>query len=67
MLLKEYYLLRFSYETGIVKKRTRKEKKNSSLPESPSISPGLWEKLLKHCSPHFSGALEAQVNWASSY
>lgn len=30
MLLKEYYLPRFSYETGIAKKRTREERKFSS-------------------------------------
>lgn len=64
MLLKEHYLLRFSLETGAVKKRTRKE---TNSPQSPSNSQGLWEKLLKHCSPHFSGACEVQVNWASSY
>lgn len=41
-LLEGYYLLRVSYETGIVKKRTRKEK---ILLKTPSISQGLWEKL----------------------
>lgn len=33
---KEYYLLRFSYETGNVKTRTRKEKKFSSIPRPAS-------------------------------
>ena len=37
MLLKEYYLFRFSYENGVVKKRAR-EAENS--PQYPRIRPG---------------------------
>lgn len=58
MLLNEYCLFRFSYENGIVKKRTRKRE---NYPPNPSIRQGLWEKLLKHHSPHWSGPHEAQV------